>query len=200
MGNTTMLDIVGSMFIGGFLLLAAVHMNEKATKNTFESQENLTVQQNMTAIIENIQWDFRKIGYCKDPKQIRDPKYFILYGDSDSVVFRADLSNIGKMDTVRWYLGSHVAGPNQKIRRLCRQVNDNPPIEANLGVTEFSLRYYDVSDSEMTTVIAPQASTPQLVELTLRVEPTAAYDTAYSSNFAYWRQTRLVSRNMILQR
>ena len=200
MGSTTMLDIVGSMLIGAFLLLAAVRMNEKATRNTFESQENLTVQQNLTSIIENIQWDFRKIGYCRDPKQIRDPRYFILYGDVDSLVFRADLSNVGKTDTVRWYLGQYVAGPNKKIRMLCRQVNSEPPLQANLGVTEFKLKYYDVSDSEMTTVVAPQESTPQLVELTLRIEPTAAYDTAYTSNFAYWRQTRLVSRNMILQR
>lgn len=200
MGSTTLLDIVGSLFIGGFLLLAAVRMNGQATKNTFESQENLTVQQNMTSIIENIQWDFRKIGYCQDPKQIKDPKYFILYGDSDSIVFRADLSNIGKIDTVRWYLGSHIPGPNPRIRQLCRQVNSAPPVEANLGVVEFTMKYYDVSDSLMSIIVAPQASVPQLVELTLRLEPTAAYDTAYAKNFSYWRQTRLVSRNMILQR
>ncbi len=200
MGSTALLDIIGSMLVGGLLLLSALRMNDQATQNTYHMQENLTVQQNMTSIIESIQWDFRKIGYCKDPKQIKDPKYFILYGDSNQIVFRADIYNDGTIDTVRWYLGGYIAGPNPRIRDLCRQVNSEPVLHANLGVTQFSLKYFDVCDSLMPTVIAPQASIPQLVELTVKVEPTASYNRAYTENFAYWRQTRLVSRNMILQR
>ena len=201
MGSTTLIDILGSMFIGGLLILTALNMNDSATKNTFQSQENLTVQQNMTSIIQNLQWDFRKIGYCTDPTQISDPKYFILFGDSDSVVFRADMFDSGHTDTVYWYLGNIIPGPNPRIRQLCRRVGQFGVVDsANLGVTEFSLVYYDLCDSVMKKVVAPQANIPQLIELTVRVEPTAAYDTAYYQNFSYWRQTRLVSRNLTKQR
>ena len=38
MGSSTMIDIVGSMLIGGLLLLTAVRMDERATSNTFQAE------------------------------------------------------------------------------------------------------------------------------------------------------------------
>ncbi len=198
MGSSTMLDIVSSILIGGFLLLVAVRMDAQATKNTYDSEASLTVQENLTSLIENIEWDFRKIGYCKNPNLTEDPSLYILFGDSDSVAFVADLSNVGKLDTVRWWLGDSVAGsPNPNIRLLCRQVDESPTLSSNLGVTEFSLAFFDAFGQQITPqYIGGSPAPPQLIQLTVKVEPTAAYDTAYSSNYAIWRQTRLVSRNL----
>ena len=200
MGTTTLIDIIGSMVIGSMLILAALQMNENATRNTFQCQENLTVQQNMTAVIQNIQWDFEKIGYCKDPKKISDPARYILYGDIDSIVFAADLYDTGNLNTVTWYLGGYVGGPNPRIRRLCRKVDAFPAVESNLGVVEFTLEYFDALNIKIPLVLADSVPAPQLVQLTVRLEPTAAYDTAYAQNFSYWRQTRLVSRNIRVNR
>jgi hypothetical protein len=199
------------MLIGGLLLLSALRMNETATKNTYQSQENLTVQQNMTAIIQTIQQDFRRIGYCRNPSLTSNPAYYILYGGADSIVFAADLKDTGTLNTVKWWLGARVQTPNpDTVRMLCRQVDNQTTLDANLGVTQFSMRYLDVSGLPIPPPYIPVVVSriPQLIELTIRVEPTAAYaeptalyrDTAYTQNFAYWRQTRLVSRNIKLNR
>ncbi len=200
MGSTALIDIISSMLIGGLLLLAALRMNDQATKTTFQCQTNLTVQQNMTAVVQNIEWDFRKIGYCSDPKQTADPTRYILYGDQDSIAFVADLDNVGVLNTVKWYLGDYINGPNPRIRKLFRQVDGESPVQANLGVTEFSLEYFDATNNRIATVIAGAVPSPQLIQLTIKTEPTAAYDTSYSQTFSYWRQTRLVSRNIRLNR
>ncbi|HEY9166196.1 MAG TPA: hypothetical protein VIS48_08560 [Candidatus Kryptonia bacterium] len=200
MGSTSLLDILGSLVIGGLLLLVALRMNSQATMNTYSSQASLTVQQNMTAIIQNIEWDFRKIGYCKNPMLTSDPTHYILKGKSDSISFIADLYNSGTANTVSWYLGSYV-GPNPRVRKLCRKVDGGAALEANLGVTQFSMIYFGASGD---TIVLPYSAgdsvTPQLIELTLRVEPTVAYDTAYTQSYSYWRQTRLVSRNLKMNR
>ncbi len=188
--------------IGGLLLLTALQMNDTATQNTFTAQENLTVQQNMTAVVQNIESDFRRIGYCKDPRQTIDKTNYILFGNPDSIIFTADIDNNGILDTVTWWLGNHVSGPNPRIRMLCRRVGHTTVDSANLGITQFQMLYFDVSNDTMTHVRGDSGGTnyPVLVQLTVRIEPTAAYDTAYYQNFSYWRETRLVSRNIALNR
>lgn len=200
MGTTTLLDIIGSMLISGLLLLTALRMNEQARMNTFNSQANLTVQQNLTSLVQNIEWDFRKIGYCADPTAQPRNFMYIVHGDTDDVTFVGDLDNNGALDTVRWYLGKvPIEGTeNPRVRMLYRVVNGERQYGANLGVTQFSLRYFDtLGDSVETPFDAP--STAKLIEITLRVEPVALYDAANNnstSNFSVWRQTRLVSRNL----
>jgi hypothetical protein len=197
MGSSTLIDIVSSMLIGGLLLVVAIRMDEQATKNTYDSEASLTVQQNLTSLIENIEYDFRKIGYCKNPNLTTDPAMYILYGDSDSISFIADLNNVGKLDTVTWYLGGPVQGsPNPAIRMLYRKVDNNPVMGSNLGVTEFSLAYFETFGQQLPGYIGGSPDPPQLIQLTVKVEPTAAYDSSYSSNYAIWRQTRLISRNL----
>ncbi len=211
MGSTVLIDIIGSMLIGGLLLLSALRMNETATKNTYQSQENLTVQQNMTAIIQTIQQDFRRIGYCKNPSLTSNPAYYILYGTADSIVFAADLYDCGTLNTVKWWLGASIKTPNpDTMWMLCRKVDNGTTLDANLGITQFSMVYLDASNAIIPPpyVAGVTPRIPQLIQLTIRIEPTAAYaeptalyrDTAYTQNFAYWRQTRLVSRNITLNR
>ncbi len=200
MGSTTLLDIIGSMLVSGILLLAALRMNEQARMNTFESQANLTVQQNLTSLINNIEWDFRKIGYCEDPNAQPKNFMYILHGDSNDVSFVADLSDRGVLDTVRWYLGTDpIPGTaNPRVRMLYRVVDGSTPYEANLGVTQFKLVYFDTEgDTVNTPFDAP--STVKLIEVTVRVEPTALYGGNYAdtlNNFSVWRETRLASRNL----
>lgn len=199
MGSVTLLDIIGSMLVSGLLLLTALRMNEQARVNTFNSQANLTVQENLTSIVENLEWDFRKIGYCANPNVQPKNYMYITHGDSDDITFVADLENKGVLNTVRWYLGNDpIDGtPNPRVRMLYRVV-DGKSSGANLGVTQFELHYFDtVGDTVYPPFDAP--STVKLIEVTIRVEPTALYGGAYNdttSNFAVWRQTRLVSRNL----
>ncbi|MCL4540223.1 MAG: hypothetical protein M1378_11620 [Bacteroidetes bacterium] len=198
MGSSTMLDIISSMLISGFLLMTALHMDEQSVNNTYYSETNLTVQQNMTSLVENLEYDFRKMGYCADPNVQPESYMYVVKGNSGYIWFLADLDNMGVLDTVKYFLGTDpIPGcANQHVRMLYRQVNSNPPFGANLGVAEFSLRYMDGFGQQL-PIPFTAPSQVQMVEITLKVEPTAAYgDTSYTQNFALWRQTRLISRNL----
>lgn len=193
-----MLDIIGSMLISGLLLLTALRMDEQATRNSYYSKTNLTVQQNMTSLVQNLEYDFRKMGYCANPNVQPDPYMYVVEGDSDHICFVADLDDHGVLDTVRYSLGNDtIPGcANKHLRMLYRQVNDDPPVASNLGVAEFDLKYLDGFGEEQPVPFTAPTQI-QMVEITLKVEPTSAYnDTSYTQNFALWRQTRLISRNL----
>ncbi len=201
MGSSSLLDIIGSMLIGGLLLLTTLRINDSATRNTFQSQEDLTVQQNLTSLVQNLESDFRKIGY-RNGGLAPPADSCIIYGRSDSIAFMSDINDDGSLDTVIWYLEkTHVQNcPNPNVKMLVRithckgaTVTDS----SNLGVTLFSVVYYETFKTQISPpYILGSPSPPVLMQLTLEVQPVAAYDTAYSSNFAYWQQTRLVSRNL----
>jgi len=211
MGNSTIIDIVGSILIGGLLLLVAMRMNDDVTSNNFQSQENLTIQQNMISLVNNIESDFRKIGYCADPANVPSNDSMIVSGDSMHITFLASMypetPSYGLLDTVEWYLGStklysNMGEGDTNIRMLYRKITDSHgavnTYYSNLGVSLFHLLYFkrgDNSVGDTLYAIAPPTEA-KLIEIDLRLEPTAAYDTAYSSNCAVWRQIRLTSMNL----
>ncbi len=201
MGSTTMLDIIGSMVIGSLLLLSALAMNERATSNTFQAQSSLSVQQNITSVVENLEWDFRLIGYCNNDTIAANS--FIISGDTNSITFQADVNNDGKIDTVSWYLEPWaVAGcSNRNVRMLVRRVTGLNGVSevdsSNLGVTQFHLSYYnELGDSVMTPFLGDTAGV-EVIQVNVTVQPTAVYaDTSNKQVFSTWRQTRLVSKNL----
>lgn len=204
MGSTTLLDIIGSMLIGGLLLVVALRMNDQATKTTFDSQEQLTVQQNLTFLVEAVGSDFRKIGYNANPIVPFNQGQYIRFADSNRITFLADLNRDGQFDTVSWRLGP-VVNPVSGSRELDRTVTPAGGAPStirylNVGVTRFFLQYFDNinPDSALDDTTQPisAGNTIQMIELTIAVVPTAAYDTNYSSNISVWRQRRLMSMNL----
>ncbi len=197
MGSSTMIDIAGSILVGGLLLLVAVKMNEKATENTYQTQATLTVQQNLTSVVQEIEWYFGKIGYINNINVTPDRRYFILAGTSDSVAFEADIDRIGKFDTVSYFLGGPVAGcPNPDVKYFYRKIDDQPAIEANLGIAQFNLTYFDQFDDTLQPpIVAPD--NVRIIEVTVKIEPTAMYNAAYDTVWSVWKETRLISRNLL---
>ncbi len=197
MGSSTMIDIVCSLLISGILLVTAMRMDVTATGNTFESQENLTVQQNMTSLVEMLEYDFRKIGYCRNTSLLTDPAYFIQNGDTSSISFLTDVANNGSVDTVKYWLGNTpIPGcQNKNARMLYRQVDSQTPLASNLGVTEFHIDYFNTFGGPLPTPFG-SPNQAQVIRITLMVEPVAAYDSSFATNFSLWQQTRLVSRNL----
>lgn len=204
MGSTTILDILGSMIIGGLLLLVALRMNDQATKNTFDCQEQLTVQENMTFLVETVGEDFRKIGYNANPLIPFNQGQYISYADSNRISFLSDLNSDGRYDTVTWALGP-VVNPISHARELDRTVdssdgNSSTIRYTNVGVTRFFMQYFGSvnPDSALDDTTQPilTGNGIQMIELTIAVVPTSAYDTAYSSNISVWRQRRLLSMNL----
>ncbi|MCL4540653.1 MAG: hypothetical protein M1378_13830 [Bacteroidetes bacterium] len=199
MGTTTLIDLAGSFLVSGLLLLTALQLDQKSIQTTYDSQAGLTVQQNMVELIEYLQYDFRKIGYCKNPARLPSSAVstFVQKGDTSTIWFLADASNSGNVDTVKYWLGTTaIPGcPNPDVRLLYRQVDSNPPVASNLGITEFKIQYFEAFGIPIPTPFGAPNRT-QYIVLAVRMEPISAFNADYSSNFVIWRQTRMVSRNL----
>lgn len=202
MGSSTMLDIAGSFFMGGILLLMALRLNASGMETSTVYNSNLILQQNMTTLVQMIEEDYRKIGYCADWKKIPDPSKAIRIADSSRFRFWTDLGNNGTLDSLTYYIGPTsdlLDTPNPRDRYLYRQVNADPAVRMNLGVTQFSLRY---RDSENDLLSFP-VSDPRLVyfmEINVAVETQAPLEQEFMADSSqyqvYWRQIRLLTKNL----
>ena len=209
MGFTTMLDIVGSMIIGGILMTIAWRLSDAATEKTYNNTGELTIQQNLLTVAQMVEFDFRKIGYVRTWTGVMDPRgggfkanQAIVYADSSRIKFYTDLpastglEGDGNIDSVEYYLGPTsecLDTPNPRDRILYRIENNDPPVKSNLGVTKFHLTYYDVGNDSLPSPVV-DANQIQNIEIDITVEDVAAYDQKYSN--AFWKQIRLASRNM----
>jgi hypothetical protein len=200
MGFNVLLDIIGSVIIGGMLLLILFRLSDSVTENTFNYTGELSSQQNLAVVVQILESDFRKIGYCSDWKKIPDPSKSIVEADSNKIKFISDIlpdgAPDGNIDTVTYYLGptSELSStPNPRDRLLYRVINNKSDGGVNLGITEFKLVYFDaLGDTLPFPITSPGAITS--MEINIAVENTAGYDNKYSSVF--WRQIRLAARNL----
>lgn len=195
MGYSVLIDILGSMIVGGLFLLTLLRFNENTTQNTYAFNGEVIVQENLTATVESLEYDLRKIGYCEDASKIPQPFKAILYADSAEIKYLSDTQLSGNLDEVRYYLGpaselSETTNPNDKL--LYRSVNGEAS-SVNLGVTMFKIKYYD----SMGHVLTPPLSFPTgiaFMQIDIKVENSEAYDNDYRN--AFYRQIKVVSRNL----
>jgi type II secretory pathway component PulJ len=201
MGFSTIMDIVGSIVIGGYLLLLLTRLNASANENSFSYNEELVLQQNLATVAHIVEYDFRKIGYCADFDAIEVPSKAIIFADSTRINFLTDVDRDSTVDTIHYYLGpaSELSNTkNPRDRMLYRVVNHETPRSSNLGVTEFRLVYMDENNKTMSYPINDPGEIASM-EINIAVEKTDAYgldskDRLYSG--AFWRQIRLVARNL----
>lgn len=200
MGFNVLLDIIGSVIIGGMLLLILFRLSDSATENVYNFSGELSSQQNLAVVVQLLESDFRKIGYCADWEKIPDPSKSIIEADSNKIKFLTDIlpdgDPDGNIDSVTYYLGatSEISStPNPRDGLLYRVINDKSDGGVNLGITEFKLVYFDaLGDTLPFPITSPGAITS--MEINIAVENTAGYDNKYSSVF--WRQIRLAARNL----
>ena len=196
MGFSTIIDIVGSILIGGALMIILWRLNDATTQNTYNYSGELSLQQNLATTAEIIEYDFRKIGYCSDWNKIPDPSKSIILADSNKIKFLTDIQSDGIVDTMYYYLGPTselTQTENPRDRILYRVVNGETPKGANLGITQFKMVYFNALGDTIKFPIAKPGEIASM-EINVTVENTSAYDQQYSS--AFWRQIRLVARNL----
>jgi hypothetical protein len=196
---SVVLDLIGSVVIASFVILMGLRLNQSISGNADASKANLNVQESLVDIVRTIEYDFRKIGY-----NVPDPQNSIVVADSNRIVFRADMNRDGVIDTVEWYVTNSIGGfPNPNIRKLYRRISypsGSPPVGAALGVTQFGLRYLNQDGG--TAMFKSQI---WIIEMTLKIESPykvqdaviidqSYQDMGYAA--AFWRQTRLASRNI----
>jgi hypothetical protein len=209
-GTSTIFDIITSTVIGGMLLLMALRLNAQAIETNAIYQDNLNLQEGLVALVDIVEYDFRKIGYCRDFTKISPPNISIVSADSNSIKFLTDIPSNpndmgdGFVDTVYYYLGTASMNPNNpRERYLYRVVNGQGTKGWCLGVTRFALQYFDALGATIPFPI----SDPKLIytlEVNLSLESPAPLtaiqyhdSSAAQEDFkVYWKQIRLASRNL----
>lgn len=202
MGFSTIIDILGSIIIGGFLLLLLGRIDDEAVKNIYNNSEELILQQNLATTSSILENDFRRIGYCKNYNLI--PKTDVILSATDSSIsFKTDVYDAGVVDVLKYYIGPTselTSTPNPRDRYLYRVVNNDTPVGVNLGVTQFKLVFFDLYGDTLHFPIA-DLSLISSIEINLGVENVVGYgdaslggDDIYSSGF--WRQIKLAAMNL----
>jgi len=196
MGFSTLIDILGSIMIGGILLMILLRLNDSAVQNAFQFNSESITQRNLVEIVQLLEHDFRKIGFCKDWNNFPDPTKAIIRADSTSIKFLSDVDSDKDMDTLSYILSSASVlsqTPNPNDKMLYRQVNSEPLGGSNLGVTQFRLTYFDSFGAEIPfPILIP--SEIYTMQIDLVVEDVVAYNQEY--NRVFWRQIRLAARNL----
>lgn len=196
MGFSTIIDIVGSSIVGGLIMLMLFRTQATNVENLYVNGSDLLTQVNLVEVSSLLEFDFDKIGYCEDWRKMPLPTESILNADESSIEFVTDVDPFGDLDTIRYFLGSPselLETPNPNDRMLYRVVNGEDPKGANLGVTEFTIVYYDVMGDELATPVA-ECTRIASMELSLRVENTSGYDRQYMNSF--WKQYKLTAKNL----
>jgi hypothetical protein len=196
MGANVILDIIGSIIIAGILMLSIFRVNNSSTEDLYRGSGNLVAQTNLATVVQILETDFRKIGYCSDWKQIPVPTEAILSADSISIRYLTDVDKNGIVDTMFYYFDplTDIPGtPNPRDRFLYRVVNGETPVGVNLGVTQYRMEFFNSLGTKLSFPITdPREIYTMQIDIT--VEDVAAYDEKYQTIF--WRQIRMAARNL----
>jgi hypothetical protein len=142
---STLLDIITATFIGAILILMIIGITFYIENSSREITNANIAQINAKEIAEVLDYDLYKIGF-------RVPDSKILVADSTRLVFRSDIDNNGKIDTLEYLLGNPnelTSTPNPNDRILYRVLNNEPRRGSNLGVVYFKFVYYDSSNTNI---------------------------------------------------
>src|SRR5512142_784678 len=182
MGAQVMIDLIGSIIVFGWLLLMSLRVNTQNQENMQTFNGDLLVQENLVAVTQLLEYDFRKIGFCKEPNNLVDPTKAILLADTSRIKFLTDVDfgsgPDGVLDSIYYFLGdtSQLSQtPNPRDRFLYRQVNGEPVRGANLGITSFTMKYFDRMGVPIATpVTGAELQKIQTIQITLSVESVYA--------------------------
>jgi len=197
MGFSTLLDIMGSIIIGGILLLTIIRMQSNNVENSFVYSNDRIVQSNLVEAAVLLETELRKIGYCADPNKLASITNVVLLADSNKIKFVADFDRSGTIDTIYYFVGdtsemNYTPNPRDKI--LYRQVNKGKAYPVSYGITEFSFLYFDALNDTLYFPI-PNPQVVKSMQVSFKIEDGSAYNENYSS--AYWRLLRMTARNLM---
>ncbi|MCP5061430.1 MAG: hypothetical protein GY936_03080 [Ignavibacteriae bacterium] len=191
MGSYTLLQIVGSTIIGGFLILMLFRFSGVLTEKKQRYETKNIIQNNLSEVSNLINTDLNKIGYCKD--RVKAAEIFseaITEADSSTFAFKTDVSNSeldpfgdGVVDILKYYLGAEITSTvNSNDKIFYRKVNSDKPLEINFGITKLNFKYYNSSGTLLSTpVISAELPTIAMVEYSITVEDVYGYNYSYMS-------------------
>jgi len=181
----TLYDVLGSMIIGGIILLMLLSFNSSLMEGSAVQTFHSIVQSNLTTLSDVVEYDFRKMGYRVG--SVYDSA--IVQADSASIVMRGDIDNNGTVDKISYSfdVNTKSSHPNPRSRVLYRQVNGGKIESINIGLTRFRLAYYDSAEVLIKENPVKAPSKIRSIRLAMNLESTSPYDTTYSG--ATWERT-----------
>ena len=187
---STLLDIIGSSFIGGMILLLVIKMNLFISNASMVSDNELKLQQNAKTLAEILNNDFRKIGYKYDGTSI-------LTAEDEHIKFVGDLQRPGEagygvVDTVEYLAkDSTFTSGNTNLNDiiLVRVVNGTDSITGpSLGLVKLNFSYLDSLNFSTTDL-----SKITYIKTEIWVEPVDQFENFITgkqdSVFTYWEFT-----------
>ncbi len=209
MGNSTILDIVGAVVIGGLVLLGIITLNKSSSEKASDVRGEVISQQNLVSLVELIEHDFSRIGYCENVDSIMASEDMIISADSTKITFWTDLSlsktnfrGDGTRDKLTYELGPLVnETPNPDDRVLYRYANSGSKDASNMGVTKFKIHYYD----NLNNILSFPVDTKKIAKLSieLKIEDPYGYDTENPNKThfekyptMYWKQIKVTVKNL----
>ena len=185
-----LIDLIGSSFIGGVLLLLILKLNLYSQNTGISSDTELKMQQNAKTLAEILSYDLRKVGYNCDSTAI-------IVADSNRIKFYADMnepgtSGYGTMDVVEYFLSSPSkasATTNPRDVVLTRVVNGTDTLSGpSLGLVRLRFSYFDKTFAATTDLHnITYIKTEFWVESLEPIEVNFGTQNGYP--FTYWEMT-----------
>ena len=175
----TVLDTLGSFIISGFIILGLLGLNASMNQTSFEMTSSNISQESIEELILMIRYDFSKMGHG-----VSIPTQPIISMTFDNIIFRADIDNDGSPEQLQYSISDSTAVPSTQNPRDCflyRTVGGANPVGTALGVTDFSLTYYDEDGNQTASVNSVRS-----IEVKIIVE------SLYPSDGQYHRSERLL--------
>ncbi len=195
-----LIDILSSVFIGGFIILMAFGILDSTNKFLYSHNDDLIVQESLTSINTILEYDLDKMGFG-----VPENQNVVLWADSAHIQFLADLDRNWQSDTVEYYVGSATElshSPNPSDRFLYRKVNGLPTNGFAIGVvTDFHFTYLTQDGKIVDTSNPLNLKTIKMIRTTMRIESPAVYGNEAQPEkseyrTAFWQETNLASRNL----
>jgi hypothetical protein len=184
------IDLLGSTFIGGFILLLILKLNLYSQNVSLNSDTELKMQQNAKTLAEILDYDLRKVGYNYDSTAI-------IIADSNKIKFYADMNEpgtvgYGTIDVVEYFLSDttkSISSVNPKDIILTRVLNGSDTLSGpSLGLVKLIFSYFDrqlVKTSNLDSI--KYVKTEFWVESLEPIEVIFGTQTGYP--FTYWEMT-----------
>ncbi|NUN08265.1 MAG: hypothetical protein HUU54_03735 [Ignavibacteriaceae bacterium] len=198
MGTQVLLDIMGSMFIGGVLILTLQRVNQETVAQFYYYSSDFILQRSLIDMVEILENDLKRIGYTANPMLIPTPTEAIRAADTSSIRFVGDVDADGTVDTINYSISATSAVANTKNPRdriLYKRINSGSQFIISANVTRFRFDYFNALGQSIATPI-PSNETGEIatIQLSVEVESPDAFDDNYAQ--AYWRQVRLAAKNL----
>lgn len=187
-----LIDILGSSFIGGLILLLIIKLNLFAASNGVSSDNELKLQQNAKTLAEMINYDFRKIGYHCDSTAIA-------IADSNRIRFYADIDKNNTVDVIDYYVSDSTKALGTENPRdivLYRKVNGVEFGGPSLGLTKIKFTY--LNDYNVVTNVLSDIKYIKVelwVESTIREMESLFVREDHPYIFTYW-EMKINPRNI----